>query len=81
VNKTIEMWLQGYFLFKVNGKYFVKYSSALSEKNKARDSFSFSGFRLFKGWKEFYWQLSLKDFELQMTNFVDGYPGERTKTK
>jgi hypothetical protein len=58
--KTLEAWLRGYVVFRVNGEKFLLYSRA-KEKRKflteyTKDHISFEGYHIFKSWIGFYYR-------------------------
>jgi hypothetical protein len=56
MKKTIEAWLRGYVLFRVNEKWFLTYGRALAYRKAVPDDHdvSFAGWHLFKGWRFFF---------------------------
>jgi hypothetical protein len=57
-NKTLEAWLGGYVLFRVNGQYFPTCNTALENRLGLEaytdDDIDFEGWHIFKGWRLFY---------------------------
>lgn len=54
--KTIKAVFRGYIIFKVNGKKYFRYNSALKFRESIPDtkSVNFTGFNIFTGWKCFF---------------------------
>jgi hypothetical protein len=61
MNKTLEAWLRGYFLFDVNGKKYFRYNSALTARKLVGNAepVGFTGLHVFKGWIDFYMRVIL----------------------
>jgi len=54
VNKSLEAFIRGYFLFVVNGKRFLRYNTALKCRKDIDGDVYFKGYHIFKGWLGFY---------------------------
>ena len=54
MNKTLEAWLRGYVLFRVNGKYFLRYNTARAARVETQGAVVFDGLHIFKGWQCFF---------------------------
>jgi hypothetical protein len=54
MNKTLEAWLRGYFLFRVNGVRYGRYNAALAARKATEGNVQFDGLHLFKGWVCFF---------------------------
>lgn len=54
MNKTLEAFLRGYIVFRVNGKRFLRYNSALAHRKSIEGDVKFDGFHIIKGWVIFY---------------------------
>ena len=53
--KTLEALFRGYIMFDVNGKRFVRYTSAREYRlSIKRGNLIFKGFHIWKGWVGFY---------------------------
>ena len=59
VNKTIEAWLRGYFVFRVNGKYFMRYNTAKAYRQTIEGNLYFEGLHVFKGWVGFFYRFDM----------------------
>ena len=54
MNKSIEAFLRGYLLFRVNGEWFFTYNRARNRRLEVAGDVSFEGFHFFKGWRVFF---------------------------
>ena len=56
MNKSLEAFLRGYFLFDVNGKKFMLYNTALAYRKSVKQEcdVEFIGWHIFKKWQCFY---------------------------
>lgn len=59
MNKTIEALLRGYFVFRVNGKYFMRYNTAKAYRQTIEGNLYFEGLHLFKGWVGFFYRFDM----------------------
>lgn len=52
--KNLEALLRGYLFFKVNGKFFLAYSTAKAARVATTGNVEFVGWHIFKGWRCFF---------------------------
>ena len=73
MNTTFEALLRGYILFRVNGKYFGRYNSALAKRKNITGNISFEGFNIFyfmcfmHAWRGFYYRVVCDNKRIEPT--------------
>ena len=73
--KTLEAIFRGYFLFRVNDRYFFTYTKAINAKNNVpkSESVQFEGRHILKGWSRFYTRIAITRYlepEISTTTMV-----------
>lgn len=54
LNRSLEAFLRGYFVFDVSGITFYLYNSAIAERDRMVNDIEFTGWHLVKGWQCFF---------------------------
>jgi hypothetical protein len=57
MNKTLEAMVRGYLFFRVNDRYFLRYTPAQQyRKSITKGLLTFEGYHIVKGWRGFYYR-------------------------
>ena len=60
MKQALEAWIRGYFLFRVNGKYFLCYNTAKAARVATQGSVIFDGLHILKGWRCFFIRITVQ---------------------
>ena len=64
MNKTLEAWIKGYVLFRVNDKYFLSYTPAQRYRTTiTKGLIKFEGYHILKGWQGFFYRIANPDMK------------------